>query len=169
MRFNKKSVSMVLAAIVVCVSNVPVKSAPLPISVIASASQAAAGNSGEAEILVHLANPDGSPKGDAKIPGLDIHGGSELKGGPWSFQTLEVPAGYKGRFNVAGRAVELGELRVTITSVGNGLYKLRVLPEAGLPGSIKYLMKWVSGEYLYQISYKEGNNEGTALGVLTIR
>jgi hypothetical protein len=173
MRLKGKLPKVALVAIVYCGLTVSVTSAPLPISVTARAAQAAAGNSEDAEILVYLANTDGSPKVDAKIPPLDPNGGSELKGGPWSFQTLAVPPGYKNRFtaNFGGqtRIVELGELRVFISSAGGGLYKLRVLPAAGLRGARKVLLKWVSGEYLFQISYKNGNDQGSALGVLTIR
>jgi hypothetical protein len=171
MKFNRKLTRIPLVVIVFCGLTVPVTSAPLPISVTARASQAAAGNSGEASILVYLANPDGSPKVGAKLPGPDPNGGVQLKNSNWSFQTLEVPPGYKQRFAtiVAGQP-DLGELRIMAISVeGDGLYKLHMLPAAGLKGGKKVLIKWVSGEYLFRVSYKESNDQGTAIGVLTIR
>jgi len=174
MRFNGKSMRIALVVIVLCGLTVSVTSAPLPISVTARASQAAAGNSGEASILVYLANPDGSPKVGAQIPGLDPNGGVELKNSKWSFQTLEVPQGYKQQFRtiVAGQPglVELGELRIMAISVeGDGLYKLHMLPAAGFRGGRRVLIKWVSGEYLFRVSYKDSTDQGTAIGVLTIR
>jgi hypothetical protein len=174
MRLNGSSRRIALVVIVLCGLTVSVTSAPLPISVTASASQAAAGNSGEASILVYLANADGSPKVGAQIPGQDPNGGVELKNSKWAFQTLEVPQGYRQQFRaiVAGQPglVELGELRIMAISVeGEGLYRLHMLPAAGLKGGKKVLTKWVSGEYLFRVSYKDANDRGTAIGALTIR
>ena len=173
MRFKNQATRMALLAIVICGVTIRVSSAPLPILVIVRASQASTGTNGVAWILVHIANSDGSPKADAQIPGPDPNGGVQLKGSNWSFQTLDVPPGYKGRFqtfvNGQPALVELGELRImAINNLGNGVYKLLIQPTGGFKGGRKVFLRWVSGEYIFLVSYKDGNDQGTALGVLRI-
>jgi hypothetical protein len=164
MRFKKETSMLALLAIVFCGVNTPVISAPLPISVIASASQASPGSNGGAWIMVHIENPDGSPKTDAQLPGPDPNGGVQLKGSKWSFQTLDVPLGYRQQ-----TAANLGDLRImTINNSGDGLYKLQIQPAAGYKGARKVYLKWVAGEYFFLVSYKDGNDQGTAVGVLRI-
>lgn len=174
---------IVLILIVVSVIAPQLSAGPLPIVVTSNRYQAASGNSLEAVILVYLANPDGTPKLTAEIPGFDPNGGVQLKGSRWSFQTLLVPQGYEQAFtqviqppsmlNPSGQsrtfAVQ-GQLRIMkIESQGNGFYRFHILPAAGLKGAKKVLLKWISGEYNFYVSYKDGDDQGSALGVLTIR
>jgi hypothetical protein len=185
MRFYIRLRFVAMALSVLITFAIPVSAAPLPIQASAVPNKAAAGNIGEAIILIYLANEDGTPKTNAEIPkqGLDPNGGVELKGSKWSFETLSVPNSYKGRAWAdpeQTRPIDLfGQLRVMQVNpyfnrqAGGdqraGLYVFHILPRYGFKARRKATLPWVSGEYVFRISYKDGSNQGTALGVLTIR
>jgi hypothetical protein len=192
MRFYKRFKLVAMALSVLTTFAIPVNAAPLPIQACAIPNKAAAGNVDEAIILVYLANEDGTPNKNAEMPrqGQDPNGGVELKGSNWSFETLAVPPTYYGAgtvvrpgdfFNPAQtQQVSLqGQLRIMQVyplfrqGVANdpraGLYVFRILPRYGFPGHPKATLRWVSGEYQFRISYRDGSNQGTALGVLIIR
>lgn len=185
MRINRRLGRFAAAFSLLSVLAIPVGAAPLPIQATAITGQAAAGSQGDAYILVYVANEDGTPKTDAEIPGQDPNGGVELRGSKWSFETIAVPVPYKGRGVRQvrpGQQVQedvAGQLRITeITpafkkgAAGDtraGFYWFRIFPAYGYKGGRKALLPWVSGTYLFRVSYKEGSNQGTALGSLTIR
>lgn len=165
--------------------------ADLPMKAAAVHWEAAAGNASEAFIVVSVSNADGSPKTNAQIPAPAGNAGVELKNSKWGFQTLLVPPAFKGMgvqvvqpqtyfAPQQTRPVELpGQLRILqvipATPAGSGadsragLYWMRILPMYGFQGGQKQLLRWVSGEYLFRVSYRDGNDQGSALGVLTIR
>jgi len=162
----------------------PAVAAPLPVSVTAIPLAAADGNSNEVAIVVHLGNKDGTSKANAEIPKLDEgdpNGGVELKGSKWSFETLSVPDAYSGQVWKDYRQMQLvdmrGQLRImqifaavnaTSDTETRTLYILRVLPRFGFQGGQKDALPWKKGTYTFRITYKDGKDEGTALGSLTI-
>jgi hypothetical protein len=164
---------------------VTVSAAPLPIQVTAVPNQAAAGNANEAIILVYLANEDGTPNTTAQMPvqSQDPNGGVELKGSSWSFETISGPDTFRGRAwadQPQTRTVDLpGQLRIMQahpffnrqipTDPRAGIYVFHILPRYGHRGGRKAALSWVSGEYTFRVTYRDGSNRGTALGVLTIR
>jgi hypothetical protein len=167
--------------------------ATLPIQVITHPWQAAAGNSNMAYVLIQLSNADGTPKIDGELPKPnpgDPTSGVELKGSKWGFETLLVPPGYQGSgveivrpqtfFDPAvSRSVLLpGQLRIVqITPAFQknpsdthaGLYFFSILPMYGFKGGKKLPLRWISGEYTFRVSYRDGNDQGIGLGVLVIR
>jgi hypothetical protein len=162
----------------------PAVAAPLPIEATAVPMTAADGNANEAVILVYLGNADGTPKTNAEIPkpSADPNGGVELKGSKWSFETLWVPDSYAGKVRPDYRQAQLqdmkGQLRILqiYTSMvqispteSRTLYVLRVFPRYGFQGGQKAPLVWRSGTYNFRVTYKDGNDQGTALGTLTIR
>jgi hypothetical protein len=162
----------------------PVLAAPLPIEVTAVPMTAADGNANEAVILVYLGNADGTPKNNAEIPNpsADPNGGVELKGSKWSFETLWVPDSYAGKVRPDYRQAQLvdmkGQLRVmqiyasmvqVSPTESRTLYVLRVFPRYGFQGAQKAPLAWRSGTYNFRVTYRDGNDQGTALGSLTIR
>lgn len=193
MKFFNRFKFIALALSVLTTFPIPITAAPLTLQVSAVPYKAAAGNTGEAIILVYLANEDGTPNLNAEIPmqGRDPNGGVELSGSKWSFETISVPPAYAGRgvwvdrpadfFNPAQtRQVNLeGQLRIMQVKpffkrdvAGDpraGIYLLRIFPRYGFRRGGKVPLPWVSGEYTFRISYKDGSNQGTALGVLIIR
>jgi hypothetical protein len=48
------------------------------------------------------------------------------------------------------------------------LYVLRILPRFGFQGGQKDPLAWRSGTYTFRVTYKDGKDQGTALGSLTI-
>ena len=164
-------------------SAVPALAEPLPIDATSIPLAAADGNSNEAVIVVYLGKADGTPNNWADLPGLgtDPNGGVELKGSKWSFETLSVPNSYSGKVWTDYRKVEKenlkGQLRVmqiyasvnaVSASESRTLYILRILPKVGFQGDQKAPLTWKSGTYTFRITYKDGNDQGTALGTLTI-
>jgi len=160
----------------------PALAAPLPIAVTAIPLAAADGNSNEAVIVVHLGKADGAPNTSAEIPSLDPNGGVQLKGSKWSFETLSVPDSYSGKVWTDYRKLQQedlkGQLRVmqiyaAVNAVSptesRTLYILRILPRVGFQGDPKAALPWRSGTYTFRITYKDGADQGTALGTLTIR
>jgi hypothetical protein len=152
----------------------PAVAATYHLEVMAAQGQSGAANSNEAYIIVRIANPDGTPKEDAKLESRQspTGGGLELKGSNWGFATLLVPPGYSGRVvNAQGTQFEVnGQLRImSMQPMGSGVYGMRVLPLYGARGSRKAFLRWVAGEYIFRISYQEGDTAGHALGKLTIR
>ena len=128
----------------------------------ATAWQAAAGNSAYAFILVHPANPDGTPKIDAQSLAVDPKNptaGLQLEGTKWRFQTMIVPASFQGPgvqqlqpqtfFNQGvSRVVEMqGQLRLMQMApqfrLGAqddpqaGLYAFSVLPDTDSPAETR--------------------------------
>ena len=163
-------------------SALPALAAPLPIAVTAIPLGAADGNSNEAVIVVHLGKPDGTPDTRAEIPKLDPNGGVELKGSKWSFETLSVPDAYSGKVWTDYRKLQQEDLRgqlriMQIYAAVNAvsptesrtLYIFRILPRVGFQGSQKQPLPWRTGSYTFRVTYKDGNDQGTALGTLTIR
>ena len=161
----------------------PALAAPLPIAVTAISLAAADGNASEVEILVYLGKADGTQNTNAEIPrlGADPNGGVELKGSRWSFETLSVPNSYSGKVWTDYRKIQQadlnGQLRVmqiyaavdASSTESRTLYVLRILPRYGFQGSQKAPLAWRSGTYNFRVTYKDGNDQGTALGSLTIR
>jgi hypothetical protein len=158
--------------------------APLPMSVTSIPLAAADGNSNEVVVVVHLSNADGTPKANAELPkqGEDPNGGVELKGSKWSFETLSVPDSYVGQVWKDYRQLQLADMRgqlriMQIFAAVNAsnpeetrtLYVLRILPRFGFQGGKKDPLPWRSGTYTFRVTYKDGNDQGTALGTLTIR
>lgn len=165
-------------------SAIPVHAAPLPIAVTSIPLAAADGNASEAVIVVYLGRADGSPNTSAEIPGLsaDPNSGVELKGSKWSFETLSVPDSYSGKawtdYSKVQQEDLRGQLRVmqiyaAVNAVSANesrtLYIFRILPKVGFQGSEKTPLQWRSGTYTFRITYKDGKDQGTALGTLTIR
>lgn len=163
-----------------------VSAASLPIQIVANAWQAAAGNSSAAYILVHLSNPDGTPKLRAELlKSVDPSVGVELKNSKWSFETILIPPGFHGSgaqtvnpeiyFDPEGKrtaaaAALPGQLRImNISGSQPGLYYFQVLPMFGLKGGKKQPLRWVSGQYVFRVSYRDGSDQGTGLGELVIR
>jgi len=162
----------------------PALAAPLPIAVTTIPLAAADGNSNEAVIVVHLSKSDGTPNTSAEIPGLsaDPNSGVELKGSKWSFETLSVPDSYSGKAWTDYRKIQQedlkGQLRVmqiyaAVNAVSatesRTLYVFRIQPKVGFQGSQKTPLQWRSGTYTFRVTYKDGSDQGTALGTLTIR
>ena len=157
--------------------------AALPIQIVANSWQAAAGNASAAYILVHLSNPDGTPKLRAELlKSTDPALGVELKNSKWSFETILIPPGFEGSgvqtvspetyFDPAlKRAGPLpGQLRIMqITTSQPGLYYFHVLPMYGLKGGKKMALRWVPGQYVFRVTYRDGADQGTGLGELVIR
>lgn len=165
---------LVMLSVVMAVFESPVLAGAYHIEVLAAPGLSAAANSNEAYIIVRIANPDGTPKEDAKLETRQgpTGGGLELKDSNWGFATLVVPPGYAGRVvNSQGVQFEVnGQLRIiAMQNMGRGVYGMRVLPLYGAPGSKKGFLRWVSGDYIFRISYHEGDTAGDALGKLTIR
>jgi hypothetical protein len=161
----------------------PAFAAQLPISVTTIPLEAADGNSNEVVVVIHLGNTDGTPKANAEIPkqGEDPNGGVELKGSKWSFETLSVPESYAGKIWKDYRQLQLadmkGQLRImqifaavnaTSDTESRTLYVLRILPRFGFQGGQKDPLTWRSGTYTFRVTYKDGKDQGTALGTLTI-
>lgn len=182
MKTTRTSGFVAFALTIVAVAAVPAQAAPLPIDVTTIPLAAADGNTSEAVIVVYLGNADGTPKTNAEIPKLDPNGGVELKGSKWSFETLSVPDTYAGKVWTDYRKLQQedlrGQLRVmqifaAVNAVSptenRTLYILRVMPRVGLQGNEKAPLPWRSGSYTFRITYKDGNDQGTALGTLTIR
>jgi len=167
--------------------------ANLPIQVVAHHDQAQARNVNSAYFVVQLLNPDGSPRVMVTLPKLaaDVTSGLELKGSNWSFQTITVPAGFEGLgvqllrpadfFNptrLTRNVTLLGQLRLMRIAPAfqannpddplRGLYYFTVLPMYGFQGAQKKTLPWLSGEYVFRISYREGQDQGSAIAVLTI-
>src|SRR5262245_32756425 len=181
---KRRTASFVACALTILASAaMPALAAPLPIEVTAIPLAAADGNSSEAVIVVYLAKPDGTPNTSAEIPGLgaDPNGGVELKGSKWSFETLSVPNSYSGKVWTDYRKVQQedlrGQLRVmqiyAAVNAASGtesrtLYIFRILPRYGFQGSEKSPLPWRSGTYTLRVTYKDGADQGTALGSLTI-
>lgn len=183
MRTRKTAGLVACALTVLAMSAMPALAAPLPIDVAAITLSAADGNSNEAVLVVYLAKADGTPNNSAELPGLgaDPNGGVELKNSKWSFETLSVPNAYSGKVWTDYRKVEKedlkGQLRVmqiyasvnaVSASENRTLYILRILPRVGFQGDQKTPLPWKSGTYTFRITYKDGNDQGTALGTLTI-
>ena len=165
---------LALPSITAAIFALPALAATYHLEVLGAPGQIAAANSNEAYIIVRIANPDGTPKEDAKLETRQgpTGGGLELKGSNWGFATLVVPPGYSGRVvNAQGAQFEVnGQLRIiAMQNMGKGVYGLRVLPLYGAPGSRKGFLRWVSGDYIFRVSYEEGDTTGDALGKLTIR
>ena len=133
--------------------------------------------------MVYLGKADGTPNNWAEVPGVgaDPTGGVELKGSKWSFETLSVPNSYSGKVWTDYRKVEKedlkGQLRimqiyaaVNAISVNESrtLYVLRILPKVGFQGDQKTPLQWKSGTYTFRVTYKDGSDQGTALGTLII-
>lgn len=193
MRYYRRLRFIAMALSVFTTFAIPVSAAPLPIQASAFPNKAAAGNADEAIIFVYLANADGTPNTNAEIPkqGRDPNGGVELKGSKWSFETLSVPNFYYGLGTVVDKPADFfnpaqthqvnlqGQLRIMQVNpyfrpgvAGDsraGIYVFHIRPRYGFTGYPKATLPWVSGEYTFRISYKDGVNQGTALGVLTIR
>lgn len=171
----------------------PVHAAPIPIQAIGNPWQAVARTSTPAYIVVQLSNPDGTPKIDADLPRADAANptaGVELKGSKWSFETFQIPQGFqangvqvvppKSAFDKpTTQTVPLpGQLRVVQIAPAfrpgdkndphAGVYYFSVLPMFGFPGGQKQQLPWVSGHYIFRVTYREGANMGTALGALVI-
>ncbi len=180
MRFCKRFRFVTIALCILATFAISVSAIPLTIQVISVPHKAAGGNAGEAIVLVYLANEDGTPNTNAEIPkqGADPNGGVELKGSKWSFETIATPESFKGSFQMAQETDMKGQLRIMqVAPFFNprgsdpraGLYVFRILPRYGPKGRRKGTLPWVSGEYTFRISYKDGSKQGTTLGVLTIR
>jgi hypothetical protein len=45
---------------------------------------------------------------------------------------------------------------------------LRILPKVGFQGDQKTPLQWKSGTYTFRVTYKDGSDQGTALGTLII-
>lgn len=161
----------------------PALAAPLPIEVATIPLAAADGNSNEAVIVVYLGKADGTPNTSAEIPplGADPNGGVELKGSKWSFETLSVPNTYSGKIWTDYRKIQQedmkGQLRVmqifaAVNAVSptesRTLYIFRILPRYGFQGDKKVPLQWRAGTYTFRVTYKDGNDQGTALGTLTL-
>ena len=169
---------------------VSVSAAPLPIQTIGSPWTAAARTTEPAYIIVQLSNPDGTPKIDAELPKANPASGVELKGSKWSFDTFQIPVGFEGTGVQAvppksfldkpgTQTVRLpGQLRVTQIApafrLGDakdpraGSYYFTVLPMFGVAGGQKKQLPWISGHYVFRITYRDGANSGTALGEFVI-
>jgi hypothetical protein len=171
----------ILACIGIVVAMAPLGATPLPILVTAYPGNAVmAGTTNEAFIVVHLAKSDGVPNVKAEIPPQGP-AGVELKNSKWKFQTLLAPPGYGALLPMPAPARPLalvGQLRImSIAPYGinvegdpqAGLYLFRVLPIVGLRSAPKRMIPWVAGEYRFMVSYRDGDDQGTAFGVLTIR
>jgi len=165
-------------------SATPVRAAPLPIAVTTIPLAAADGNASEAVIVVYLGKADGSPNTSAEIPALsaDPDSGVELKGCRWRFEPLSVPDSYSGKawtdYSKVQQEDLKGQLRVmqiyaAVNAVSatesRTLYIFRILPKVGFQGSQKTPLQWRSGTYTFRVTYKDGNDQGTALGTLSIR
>lgn len=160
----------------------PALAAPLPIQVTTIPLAAADGNTNEAVVVVYLGKADGAPNTSAEIPplGTDPNGGVELKKSKWSFETLAVPASYSGKIWTDYRKLQQedlkGQLRVmqiyaavdASSTESRTLYIFRILPRYGFQGTQKAPLPWRSGTYNFRVTYKDGNDQGTALGTLTI-
>jgi len=170
------------ALTILAVAAMPALAAPLPIQVTAIPLAAADGNTNEVALVVYLGNADGTPKANAEIPkqGEDPNGGVELKGSKWSFETLSVPEAYAGKIWKDYRQLQLADMRgqlriMQIFAAVNAnaddartLYVLRVLPRFGFQGGQKDPLAWRTGTYTFRVTYKDGKDQGTALGTLTI-
>jgi len=153
----------------------------LHFDVVTGRGQAAAANPSEAFIFIRISNPDGTPNDSIRLETRqDPKGGLELKGSQWSFATLLVPQGYQGRVQASQRDIFgnakstqfdiSGQLRIIqMGHIDHGIYWLRIIPMYGAPGSVKSRLNWVSGDYLFRVSYNDGQNQGDALGRFTIR
>jgi len=183
MKFRKTPGLVACALTILALAAAPVLAGQLPISVTAIPLGAKDGNSNEVVIVVYLGNTDGSPKANAEIPkqGEDPNGGVELKGSKWSFETLSVPDSYAGQVWKDYRQMQLvdmrGQLRIMqIFAAVNAsnpdetrtLYVLRVLPRFGFQGGQKDPLQWRAGTYTFRVTYKDGKDQGTALGTLVI-
>jgi hypothetical protein len=183
MRTTRMSGLVACALTVLGLAAMPALADPLPIDATAIPLAAADGNSNEAVIVVYLGKADGTQNNWADLPGLgsDPNGGVELKGSKWSFETLSVPNSYSGKVWTDYRKVEKedlkGQLRVMqiyasvnaiSASESRTLYVLRILPRVGFQGDQKTPLAWKSGTYTFRVAYRDGNDQGTALGTLTI-
>ncbi|MEP7363635.1 MAG: hypothetical protein ABI972_10300 [Acidobacteriota bacterium] len=169
------------------------QAAPLPISAVANPWQATSKTAAPAIIIVQLANADGTPKVDAELPLANPEhpsAGVELKGSKWSFETFQIPQGFQANGiqvlppksvfdNPKTVAIPLpGQLRVvqiapafrpgTSGDPHAGIYYFSILPMFGFPGGLKQQLPWVSGHYIFRITYRDGGNIGSTLGSLVI-
>jgi hypothetical protein len=181
---------LLLAALLISVS---LQAAPLPISAVGNPWQVVARTTTPAFIIVQLSNPDGSPKIDAELPKANADNpsaGVELKGSKWSFDTFQIPKGFQARgiqtvepATLAKKAVTQavplpGQLRVVqiapafregdASDPRAGVYYFTIQPMYGFPGGQKQQLPWVSGHYVFRITYRDGANTGTTLGELVI-
>jgi len=171
------------ALTILALAAMPAFAAPLPIDATAIPLAAADGNSNEAVILVYLGKADGTPNNWADLPGVgtEPNSGVELKGSKWSFETLSVPNSYSGKVWTDYRKIEKedlkGQLRImqiyaavnaVSVSESRTLYVLRILPKVGFQGESKTPLAWKSGTYTFRVTYKDGVDQGTALGTLII-
>ena len=178
-----------ISGLVVCaltvfgLSAMPALAEPLPIDVTTIPLAAADGNANEVVAVVYLGKADGTPNNWAEMPGLgtDPNGGVELKGSKWSFETLSVPNSYSGKVWTDYQKIKKedlkGQLRVmqiyasvnaVSASESRTLYVLRILPKVGFQGDSKTPLVWKSGTYTFRVTYKDGSDQGTALGTLII-
>ena len=178
------------ALLVLCL---PLGAAPLPIQAIGNPWQAAARTTTPAYIIVQLSNADGTPKIDAELPVASVanpSAGVEFRGSKWSFETFQIPQGFqanevtvvppKTAFEKAAKvAIPMpGQLRVVqiapafrpgdATDAHAGVYYFSIMPMFGSAGKEKKQLAWVSGHYIFRVTYRDGADVGTALGELVI-
>lgn len=178
------------ALLLLCLS---VHAAPLPISAVANPWQAKAKTATPAIIIVQLANADGTPKIDAELPLANSEhptAGVELKGSKWGFETFQIPQGFQANGiqvlppksvfdNPKTVSIPLpGQLRVVqiapafragdATDPHAGIYYFSILPMYGFPGGQKQQLPWASGNYVFRVTYRDGDNVGSTLGSLVI-
>lgn len=179
-----------LAAALFCLS---IHADPLPISAVGNPWQAAARTTTPAFIIVHLSNANGTPKIDAELPKANPDNpsaGVELKGSKWGFDTFQIPQGFQAKGvqtvepgTLAKKPVTQtvplpGQLRVVQIAPAfregdaedprAGVYYFTIQPMFGFPGGQKQQLPWVSGHYIFRITYRDGGNMGTTIGELVI-
>ena len=49
-----------------------------------------------------------------------------------------------------------------------GIYYFSILPMYGFPGGQKQQLPWASGNYVFRVTYRDGDNVGSTLGSLVI-
>ena len=146
--------------------------APLTRSVSSAAQLAAPNTADGATLLVLLKNADGTPKVDAVVK-FD-------KGSPvaWTLKTVAVPKNFGQACTLqANQAPVPDPARLIMRSISprnsvvnetvEGLYAVDVVPYVRCgQGS---LFRWVQGEYHFVLTYSNGDDKASALGVLVIR
>lgn len=134
----------------------PAQAVPVTVQTEATASNAAAGESGatiaaSALIDVVVTGADGKPVSNL---GANVGTGTSTITLPsgWTLRTPTVPPG------------GCGLSPTQFVNQGNGLYAIRVVPPVSNPSC-----RWLIGDYLYNVQVSTPVQDGSVLGKLTIR
>lgn len=135
----------------------------LPMQAIAVSNQASSSNAMEADIIVQISNPDGTPKANLPTNLQSDPLGGVILAPFWDFLTVIVPPSFEQALPIV-QVDSFGERSTTLVRtrgqlvVGGivemlaGVYEVRVFPAVGLKGQRRQGLNWIAGVYVFRLS-----------------